>query len=284
VQLLPDRCLGGSYIGPKALQIFHFPPRLQRIPIAPSLRLKITAASSYSAFIAPVARRVGVDNEVGCRHCPPDSRRETEYLRPRTRFRSEPLDEVHAASQDAQVRTYVDFTLTNNGQTNLALPVSPHPGDLEPKDPKATYTVQHLALYLTSETGPKAEKRSTVLPGGANLYGQSAFPETPTILKPGESVKFLTRVAVPHDFGTPSPGSITLVANAWLYQETIRSTGDQLKSEEEEIGSATSAERPSALFKRANDEKEPTLRAAHVGTESDEVDKSAGHGPNPPKT
>jgi hypothetical protein len=157
--------------------------------------------------------------------------------------------EVQASSQDAHGRTYVDFTLTNNGKTSLTLPISPHPGDLEPKDAKATYTVEHLTLYLASETGSKAEKRSTVLPGGANLYGQSEFPETLTILKPGESVKFLTRVAVPHDSGTPSPDSITLVANAWLYQETIRPMGDQIKSEEEEIGSATSAERPSALFR-----------------------------------
>ena len=152
-------------------------------------------------------------------------------------------------SQDPQGRAYVDFTLTNTSGNNLALPISPHPGDFEPKDAKATYTVQHLTLYLTSETGPKAQKRSIILPGGAHLYGQSEFPETLTILKPGESVKFLTCVAVPHHSVASDLKPIALVAYAWLYQETIRPMGDQLKSEEEEIGSASSTERPSALFK-----------------------------------
>lgn len=156
--------------------------------------------------------------------------------------------EVQAA-QDARGRTYVDFILTNIGKTNMTIPISPHPGDLEPKDPRATYTVQHLALYLASETGPRAEKRSTVLPGGAHLYGQSENPETLATLKPGESVKFLTRVAVPHDSGTPGPDSTALVAYAWLHLETIRPVGGQLKSEEQEIGFTTSAERPPALLK-----------------------------------
>lgn len=156
--------------------------------------------------------------------------------------------DVHG-SQDAQGRTYVDFILTNSGNADLVLPVSPHPGDLEPSDPKVIYTIQHLTLYLASERGPKGNKRSTVLPGGADLYGQRQFPETLTTLRPGESLKFLTRVTIPHNSENTVIESVALVGYAWLYKETVRPVGDELKSEEEEIGSASSVEGPSALFR-----------------------------------
>jgi len=130
----------------------------------------------------------------------------------------------------------VEFTLTNTGKDGLTIPISPNPGDLEPADPKATYTVKRLGLYVTSD-----KRREEILPGRVHLYGSSAFPGTLVTLSPNESVHVLVLVGLPRPLGTES-STATLVAHAALYDETIETVGGQTLSDMHEIGSASSQE------------------------------------------
>jgi hypothetical protein len=59
----------------------------------------------------------------------------------------------------------VDFTLTNSGDQDQIIPVSPSPGALEPTDSKVTCSVKHLGLYMTSD-----KRQELVVRGGAQLY------------------------------------------------------------------------------------------------------------------
>jgi hypothetical protein len=145
---------------------------------------------------------------------------------------------------DENGKTVVEFILTNTGKNDLTLPISPHPGDLEPSDPKANYTVQCLGLRITSGKGS-----GTILPGGADLCGRNAFPGTLIALAPGESIRVLTRVALPH-ISIPGPGARVFVADAILNRETIKIVNGQTVSDMQEIGLASSPEyTPEDLFK-----------------------------------
>jgi|SRR5579863_4366297 hypothetical protein len=130
----------------------------------------------------------------------------------------------------------VDFTLTNSGRDALTIPISPNPGDLEPADPKATYTVKRLSLYVTSD-----KRREEILPGRAHLYGSSAFPGTLVTLSPSESVRVLALVGLPRPLGTESDAG-SLVAHAALDDETIKAVDGQTLSDIQEIGSSSSQE------------------------------------------
>jgi hypothetical protein len=138
-------------------------------------------------------------------------------------------------STDANGRRRIDFILTNAGKTGLILPISPHPGDLEPPDPNADYAVECLSLYMVSSKGPN------LLTGGANLYGSSKVPGTLTTLAPGDSVHILARVALP----SQSPGQPTAVllhAGANLSDETFNVVNGKKVFESHVIGSAYSNE------------------------------------------
>jgi hypothetical protein len=144
---------------------------------------------------------------------------------------------------DENGKTLVEFVLTNSGTSDLALPVSPHPGDLEPSDPKAVYTVMTLGLRISL-----SEKPGT-FPGGADLYGSAAFPGTLVNLAPGDSIRVLTRVALPEG-GDAAPGAETFDASASLVNQTLKTVNGQIVSDSQEVGFARSPEyTPQSLLK-----------------------------------
>jgi hypothetical protein len=152
--------------------------------------------------------------------------------------------ETTGAPPDENGKTVVDFILTNTGKNDLTLPISPHPRDLQPSDPKARYTVRCLGLRMSSGKAPW-----TIFPGGADLYGRDSIPGTLITLAPGESIRVLTRVALPRN-SAPNSGAGVFVAGAILNGETIKIVNGQTVSDMQEIGSAGSSEyTPEALFR-----------------------------------
>jgi hypothetical protein len=137
---------------------------------------------------------------------------------------------------DDKGKIEVDFTLTNIGKDELTIPISPNPGDLEPADPKASYMVESFALRIAPR-----EKPGGILPGGADLYGSPRLPETLTTLAPGDSVRVLTRVALPR-VPSAEEGTVVFVASAMLNNERIKTVNGQIVSDLQEIGSASSPE------------------------------------------
>jgi hypothetical protein len=96
--------------------------------------------------------------------------------------------EVISQAGGSQANGVVDFALTNVGKTDLKLPISVHPRDLEPNDPNTAYAVTVLGIYLT-----RGGKKESVLPGRVNLYGDPEFPETMEQLSPGQSIRVITQ-------------------------------------------------------------------------------------------
>jgi hypothetical protein len=143
------------------------------------------------------------------------------------------------APPDENGKTLVEFILTNAGKNDLALPISPHPGDLEPSDPKATYTGRLLALFVTSD-----KRQTNILSGDTHLYGSDAVPGTLITLTPGEFIQVLVRVALPRiSASEPSasePSALVFVGHAMLDNETIKTFNGQAISDTQEIGSASS--------------------------------------------
>jgi hypothetical protein len=137
-------------------------------------------------------------------------------------------------SWDDSGKIEVDFTLTNVGKDAVTVPVSPNPGDLEPADPKAGYTVTRLSLQIIPRKTPGG-----ILEGGAILYGSSKLPETLMTLAPGDSIRVRTRVALPQ-VPSSEEHTVAFVASAMLNNETIKTVGGQRVSEMQEIGSARS--------------------------------------------
>jgi hypothetical protein len=128
----------------------------------------------------------------------------------------------------------VSFLLTNGGNKNLTIPISLNPGDLEPKDPKQSYSVEHLHLYVTSNQDAKS-----VLPGGADLYGSLSQPHTLLTLLPGKSARILIKVRPPREVAGRK-GRVLFIGHAALETETLKIVDDQTFADSEEIGSATS--------------------------------------------
>ncbi len=210
--------------------------------------LALGIAVVFSATAALAQLTVDATGPVRERHRNPTSGRGGSASR---RLPLEVAIRVHDRSNDIKEKIDVEFILTNVGETSLTLPISPNPGDLEPKDPSATYTVLYLNVFLTSDQGPKGGRQSTVLSGGAGLYGQPVFPQTLATLAPGESLKVMTQVAVP-----PAPTAmgarraVVLVGHAWLYEQTLTPVDNQLTLENKEVGSASSVDyAPSSIFK-----------------------------------
>jgi hypothetical protein len=144
--------------------------------------------------------------------------------------------ETTGAPPDENGKTVVEFVLRNPGKNDLTLPISPHPGDLEPVDPKASYTGRVLGLFVTSD-----KRQANILSGHAHLYGSDAVPGTLITLAPGESIKVLARVALPRS--SPSePGALVFVGHAMLDNETIKTVNWQAIFNRQEIGSASSPE------------------------------------------
>jgi hypothetical protein len=81
--------------------------------------------------------------------------------------------ETTGAPPDESGKTLVVFVLTNSGKTNISLPVSPNPGDLEPPDPKTSYKGLVLGLRISL-----AKRPASIFAGGADLYGSDDFAGT----------------------------------------------------------------------------------------------------------
>jgi|SRR5271166_3826877 len=154
--------------------------------------------------------------------------------------------ESHGVPAGENSRTLVEFIITNSGKEDLPVPVSPHPGDFEPTDPKTGYTVRCMGLRITSGKAP-----GTILPGGADLYGSQKLPGTLLVLAPGESIHVFTRVALP-SFRALQLEAV-FVADVILNDETIRSVDGRDFSDMREIGSASSEEYTSQRLLTSHD-------------------------------
>lgn len=159
--------------------------------------------------------------------------------------------ELHVPTRNGNQSTEVevDFILTNSSAKEfLTIPVSPHPGDLEAANPKASYSLRRISLYLTSTS--KGER--SMLPGAVHLFGSDAFAGTLTTLPPGKAIRVLARVTM-QPTPAASGNSAVLVAHAVLSDETTRVVDGNSFTDSEEIGSAISPEyTPEALLKSAD--------------------------------
>jgi hypothetical protein len=137
-------------------------------------------------------------------------------------------------SRDDEGKVEIDFTLTNIGKEPLQLPVSPEPARSGGSESKLGYTATRLSLGILPRKRPAG-----ILAGGAVLYGTSRDSASMVTLFEGDSIRVLTRVALPQNAGTADEG---LVASANLGKETITEENGQLVSDLEDIGSAYSQE------------------------------------------
>jgi hypothetical protein len=131
---------------------------------------------------------------------------------------------------DVNGKSKIKFVITNLSKENIVIPISPHPRDVEPVDPKVDYTVRCLSLKI------HPAKEANDLPGGAVLYGSADVSGTLRTLSPGETIQILTLVALP----SPSLMDSGFVASAGLRNETIKTVDHQKVSDLQEIGSAYS--------------------------------------------
>jgi hypothetical protein len=125
--------------------------------------------------------------------------------------------------------------LTNTGQSNLTLPISPHAGDFEPQDETQLYTVQHLHLYVTSN-----KLQDAALPGGADLYGNETHPNTLLTLLPGKSVRVLATFEAPKELTPVREREMLVIAHAVLDTETLQTVHGQTTLKSDEIGASSS--------------------------------------------
>lgn len=150
--------------------------------------------------------------------------------------RSVPLSvsiSVVNSAPDEHGRSIVAFVLTNAGEKAITLPISPNPEELEPLDPKATFTFLTLGLSLSLSNGPG------VLPGGAVLFGRPDSKGTIVNLPPGDSIRVLAKIAIPK-VGRPNSGPF--IASASLGTETIKTEKGETSSDFQDVGFATSRE------------------------------------------
>jgi hypothetical protein len=147
--------------------------------------------------------------------------------------------EAHGSPPDDMGRTQIEFAVTNSAKTSLEIPISRNPGDFEPEDPNAVYTVKEFSLYMTSDTGSGNDRHELMLAGGANLYGDRALPGSLAVLAPGKTIHVLTWVSLPKK-SRAAEGNATVVAHVALNEETIRTVGSLTSSNTQEIGSASS--------------------------------------------
>jgi hypothetical protein len=135
-------------------------------------------------------------------------------------------------STDPSKPSEVEFILTNVGKERIRIPISPNLGDFEPSDPRESFKVMHLSLFMTAGEDQKGR-----LSGGADLYGSS---DTVAMLDPAQAIHVLTRVVVPLRSSQGRGDPPTFVAHAILNDETVKPSGDGMVLNAQEIGSAIS--------------------------------------------
>jgi hypothetical protein len=97
-----------------------------------------------------------------------------------------------------------------------------------------------------------SKKPGVIFLGGADLYGSAALPGTLMNLAPGDSIRVLTRVALP-EVGGAGPRTETFDASASLVYETIRTVNGQIFSDSQEVGFAKSREYTIESLSRLHD-------------------------------
>ena len=140
------------------------------------------------------------------------------------------------APPDEDGKTTVEFSLTNSGKTDLIIPISPHPGDLESADPNASNSLRVVGLSVTAD-----KKQAKVLPGQAYLYGSDTVPGSLVSVGPGESIRVLARVALPRAPATETEGPV-FVGHASLNNLTFKIMNGKSVFDMQQIGSSSSTE------------------------------------------
>ena len=72
----------------------------------------------------------------------------------------------------------IEFIITNSGDKEIQVPLSPNPGELEPDNPQKPYTLLRMNVFLTSDTGTGSERHEVLSTGGAHLFGETSVPAT----------------------------------------------------------------------------------------------------------
>ena len=142
--------------------------------------------------------------------------------------------EFQGRSEEDKGKSLVDFVLTNTGSTDIKVPLSPSPGDLEPKTAQPNYTVTSLAVRITVYVDGK---RISV--GGADLYGTGRVPKSLASLAPGQSLRVHTAIGLP----SLEKGS-ALVGYAGLSSEIVSTDDGRTSFDIQEIGYALSTAYP----------------------------------------
>lgn len=142
---------------------------------------------------------------------------------------------LRGPSQTKVGYTEVEFTLTNSGSTELTVPASPNSKATEALN--GDYTDEICGLQVKA----KNDKEVQILAGGADLYGTPRVPDTLIRLSPGESIRVLANVKLPLS-STANKTTPTFSASIILQTETIKTEGNSVSSDMQEIGFATSKE------------------------------------------
>jgi len=85
------------------------------------------------------------------------------------------------------------------------------------------------------------KEQISMLSGRSDLYGNLNSPETLVDLAPGESIRVLTRVALPQDSSSEGTGEETLVGHAVLENEVVKTNNGSTSADSQEVGSVISA-------------------------------------------
>jgi hypothetical protein len=148
-------------------------------------------------------------------------------------------------------RYKVKFIIANSGDSNIEVPLSPNPGDLEPDNPQKPYTLLRMNVFLTSDTGTGSERHEVMCAGGALLFGEMSVPTTTVKLSRGQSIHVLAFTEPP--IRQTSSAATKVVAHVVLTEETITPNGTKTVAQSREIGSATSEDySPGAIPESSN--------------------------------
>jgi hypothetical protein len=138
-------------------------------------------------------------------------------------------------------RAKVEFTIVNSGDSNIDVPISPNPGDFEPKDERKTYTLLELHAFLATHTGEGIQRDEKTFGDGVHLYGDRTVPSSIVTLPPGSSIHVLAFAANPQHQQISNPKA-KVIAHVVLIQETVTIVGVNASGRANEIGSAISEE------------------------------------------
>jgi hypothetical protein len=136
---------------------------------------------------------------------------------------------------DTTGKAKIEFVLTNTGENDLKIPVSPQPAELEPTDPNTDYTVTHLGLFITEAN------RAKVLKGTADLYGKPNTALSLINLPRGHYIRVQANVWFPH-ISEAEKSTLSFKVGAIEDYELFRNRDGRRVLDSQEIGSSFSKE------------------------------------------